>query len=509
MPLALRFAARSDIGLGRYTNNQDSGYAGPHLLAVCDGMGGHVGGDIASSLVLGRLVSLDGESHGSDALSRLEQALLEANTDVRGRLEAEPELRGMGTTTTAVMLHGDRVALAHIGDSRGYLMREGTLQQITHDHSFVQSLVDEGRITEEEAVRHPNRGVITRVLSGDPLDEPDLSVREASVGDRYLLCSDGLTDVVRDPTIAETLTSHDDPAAAAQALVDLALRGGGADNVTVVVADVVDPADGLAGTVPEVVGSAAVHGTVTTSAAADSPAAKAAALERPEPPAPGPGEHADADGEVPAVGPPASRLRRALRGGVALVLVGLLVAGGLLAWQWSQRQYYVGVDGQNVAIYRGLPQDLGPLRMSRVVERLEVPVSSLPPYSAEQVRASITVDGLGGARNKVVELREQACSVAAPATATPSSKPTSTTARSSPSAGATPRPTKKPRSTTTPRRTSGSSARTSTAKTTTATTPRPTTSRTTSSAATPSPTVTSPGPSAGDSAPAFCSTGRQ
>src|SRR4051794_7058874 len=279
MPVALRYAARSDIGLGRYTNNQDSGYAGPHLLVVCDGMGGHAAGDVASSMALGRLVELDGESTG-DVLSLLARTLRAANAELHARVLDDPALQGMGTTTTALVLQGSKLALAHIGDSRCYLLRDGELTQLTHDHTFVQSLVDEGRITEEEADRHPQRSVITRVLTGDPDDEPDLSVREALAGDRYVVCSDGLTGVVRDDTLAEVLADHADPASAAQALVDLALRGGGADNITCVVAHVVDPAHDPASTVPEVVGSAAVRGTVATVAEATTPAAKAAAFDR-------------------------------------------------------------------------------------------------------------------------------------------------------------------------------------------------------------------------------------
>ena len=209
MAIALRYAARSDIGLGRYTNNQDSGYAGPHLLVIADGMGGHSGGDVASSITVGRMVALDGESHGGDALALMARALREANAELARRAAADPALAGMGTTTTALMRYGNKLALAHIGDSRAYLLRDGDLTRLTRDHSFVQSLVDEGRITAEEAETHPQRSVVTRVLTGDPDDEPDLSVREARVGDRYLICSDGLTDVVRDTTLAEALATRD------------------------------------------------------------------------------------------------------------------------------------------------------------------------------------------------------------------------------------------------------------------------------------------------------------
>jgi protein phosphatase len=460
MGIALRYAARSDIGLGRYSNNQDSGYAGPHLLAVCDGMGGHAGGDVASSTALGRLVELDGQSHGGDAVALLSQTLRHANAELRHRVEHEPRLAGMGTTATILMRYGSKMVLAHIGDSRAYLLRDGELTRLTKDHTFVQSLVDEGRITEAEAEQHPQRSIITRVLSGDPDDEPDLSVREARLGDRYLVCSDGLTAVVSDATLAEALAEHDSPASCAEALVQMALRGGGPDNITCVVAYVVDASSGDASTLPEVVGAATVHGTVRTEAASSSPAARAAALgqeRRSSGDGPGGGTtHDDDPHEAPAVGPPASKRRWAFRGLATLLVLGLLTAGGYAAYAWSQKQYYVGADAGQVAIYRGLPQDIGPVRMSSVYERQDVALSALPAYSQEQVRGAITADGLGDARTKVQELRQQALDCAASPTsapslaataspttspaATPTTSPTATAAATTPTALSTTSP---------------------------------------------------------------------
>jgi PPM family protein phosphatase len=399
MALALRYAARSDIGLGRYVNNQDSGYAGPHLLAVCDGMGGHAAGDIASSLALGRLVALDGEGHGTEAPTLLEQAIAAANDDLRQRVLTEPTLHGMGTTTTALILHGDRIGLAHIGDSRCYLLRQGKLIPLTRDHTFVQSLVDDGKITIEEAERHPQRSVITRVLTGDPHDTADLSVRETEVGDRYLLCSDGLTGVVSEATLAEALTDIDDPGNCAETLVSYALRGGGADNITCIVAYVVDATLAEADSVPEVVGSAAVHGTISLPAATDSPAAKAAALDRSLPEA-----AADVTPDEPA-----RNHRRWLRAVVGLVTLGLTVGIGYGLYSWSQRQYFIGADGDQVAIYQGLPQDIGPLKLSHPLERNLIPLADLPQFSADQIRATITTDGLLAARAKIAVLQAQTC----------------------------------------------------------------------------------------------------
>ena len=232
MAIALRYAARSDVGLVRQVN-QDSGYAGPHLLVVADGMGGHAAGDVASSIAIGQIVSLDGESHGSDdALDLLAKALHSANSELQQAIGRQPELQGMGTTVTALLRTGSTIAVAHIGDSRAYLLRDDTFTQITHDHSFVQSLVDEGRLTEDEAEGHPQRSLVTRVLTGQHDDEPDLAVREAHIGDRYLLCSDGLSGFVARDTIREVLEQRMPPGPTADRLVELAMRAGAPDNVT-------------------------------------------------------------------------------------------------------------------------------------------------------------------------------------------------------------------------------------------------------------------------------------
>ncbi len=197
MNIALRYAARSDIGLGRYSNNQDSGYAGPHLLVIADGMGGHAAGDVASSTAIARLVALDdAAAGGGDALERLTQALTDANQDLRDRVAAEPSLHGMGTTVTAILYSGNKLALAHIGDSRGYLLRDGQLTQITHDHTFVQTPrrrgpADRGGGAKPPAAQPDHPGPDRRARR-----HPDLSVRDAKPGDTYLLCSDGLTGVV-------------------------------------------------------------------------------------------------------------------------------------------------------------------------------------------------------------------------------------------------------------------------------------------------------------------------
>jgi PPM family protein phosphatase len=235
--LVLRYAARSDRGLVR-ANNEDSVYAGARLLALADGMGGHAAGEVASQLVIAALAHLDDDEPGGDLLAKLDGAVRAGNSAIAAQVEMEPDLEGMGTTLTAILFAGNRIGLVHIGDSRGYLLRDGELTQITKDDTFVQTLVDEGRITREEAHSHPQRSLIMRALTGHEV-EPTLTMREARAGDRYLLCSDGLSDPVSDDTILEALQIPD-VAESAYRLIELALRGGGPDNVTVVVADVVD-----------------------------------------------------------------------------------------------------------------------------------------------------------------------------------------------------------------------------------------------------------------------------
>ncbi len=260
MPLSFSYAARSDVGMVR-SENQDSGYAGPRLLAMADGMGGHAGGDIASSVAIGALADLDGEALGSaEASKALLQRISAANDEIAEMVKADPSLHGMGTTLIAILRSQNKLVLAHIGDSRAFLAREGTLTQITKDHSFVQSLVDEGRITEDEAMGHPQRSLVTRVLTGQDDDEPDVTVREARIGDRYLIASDGLTDYVAGDTIAEIVTAGEPPSRTADRLVELALKAGAPDNVTIVVGDVVDTSRTAdTPSQPQIVGAAAAR----------------------------------------------------------------------------------------------------------------------------------------------------------------------------------------------------------------------------------------------------------
>ncbi|MFM8530405.1 MAG: PP2C family protein-serine/threonine phosphatase, partial [Ilumatobacteraceae bacterium] len=202
MALGLRYAARSDVGMVR-RENEDSGYASPRLLVVADGMGGHAAGELASATAVATLAEVvDGDGDPGETLASLAAGVHAAGVSIGQVVIDNPDLVGMGTTATALSFIDEgstaRVAVVHVGDSRGYLLRAGDLTRITHDHTYVQTLIDAGRISEDEAAAHPRRSLIMRAIDGLQPADPDLSVIEARAGDRFLLCSDGLTGVVSD-----------------------------------------------------------------------------------------------------------------------------------------------------------------------------------------------------------------------------------------------------------------------------------------------------------------------
>ncbi|MDX3063452.1 MULTISPECIES: Stp1/IreP family PP2C-type Ser/Thr phosphatase [Streptomyces] len=429
MSLSLRFAAGSHKGMIR-EGNEDSGYAGPRLLAIADGMGGQAAGEVASSEVISTLVQLDDDVPGSDILTALGTAVQRANDQLRVMVEEDPQLEGMGTTLTALLWTGQRLGLVHVGDSRAYLLRDGVLTQITQDHTWVQRLVDEGRITEEEATTHPQRSLLMRALGSGDHVEPDLSVREVRAGDRYLICSDGLSGVVSHQTMEETLASYQGPQETIQELIQLALRGGGPDNITCIVADVldVDSNDTLAGQLtdtPVIVGAVAENQAAQLSdgGAMETPAGRAAGLGRTVPPPaggfgpPGSGDdmgygsgpegafdsYADDDFVKPRGG------RRWLKRSFYIVLALAVIGGGVYGgYRWTQTQFYVGAKDENVALYRGISQDLAWVSLSKVEESTEIELKYLPPYQRKQVEATIAEGNLTDARKKVGELEAQA-----------------------------------------------------------------------------------------------------
>jgi protein phosphatase len=409
LAIALHYAARSDVGLVRQ-ENQDSGYAGPHLLVVADGMGGHAAGDVASSIAIGEMVSLDGESPGAnEALDRLAEAVRTANNELREAVRRQPELQGMGTTVTALLRTGTKIAVAHIGDSRAYLLRDGTLTQMTHDHSFVQSLIDEGRITEAEAQGHPRRSLVTRVLTGAREDEPDLAMREAHVGDRYLLCSDGLSGFVARDTIEEILMQAQPPGVAADRLVELAIRAGAPDNVTCIIGDIVDLDKNQAPpTAQEVVGAAAERRVKTTRAIPVTPAAKAAALSREAL-----GTDVDATEEAESLslsdaGQPSRRRRWIKTFSLVVLVLAAAGGGGYAAYSWSQSQYFVGEVNDHVAIYQGISQNVGPWGLSHVVDESNIALNDLPDFYRGKLDSTVNAASIQDARRLIADLRVQA-----------------------------------------------------------------------------------------------------
>ena len=391
MTFVLRYAARSDRGLIR-GNNQDSVYAGPRLLAVADGMGGHVGGEVASKIVISEMAPLDDDTPGEDLIAQLRQATENANAHLRDVVAEDPGLDGMGTTLTAMLFAGNRLGLVHVGDSRAYLLRGGQLTQITHDDTFVQALVDEGRLTEEEASMHPQRSLILRCLNGSEV-EPDLSIREARVDDRFMLCSDGLSGVVSTDTLYEALQIRD-PQKCADRLIELALRGGGPDNITCIVADVLNV--GYGDDAP-VVDGAAGDNQGQRRLPPNSAAARAALAD--------PSRSVEQPPAEPVARPPRRRRHR-LRTALSLLVALLLLAGaGYGVWRWTQTQFFVAADGGQVAVYRGVNASLGPLHLYQVDHSTDLRVSDLQQIARDQVRSGINAKNEQDADRILANLR--------------------------------------------------------------------------------------------------------
>ena len=462
MTLVLRYAARSDRGLIR-GNNQDSVYAGPRLLAVADGMGGHAAGDVASKVVIAALEHLDDDAPSGDMLQSLRQAVFEGSEHLREVIRESPQLEGMGTTLTAILFAGGRLALCHVGDSRAYLMRDGQMSQITHDDTFVQTLIDDGRITAEEANSHPQRSLLLRALNGQEV-EPDLSMREARAGDRYLLCSDGLSGVVSEETLAEALKDPD-PQTTADRLIELALRSGGPDNITVIVADVVDDG-GRGGALMEPVIDGAAGGNAGQRQVDTRSAAGRAALADPAatpPPTPTP----------PSGGGPSARRRPLRLLLVAVAALVLLVAGSVGTYAWALGHWFVGVDGsgedEQVAVFRGLDVSVVGFDLYELEEATGLVLADLTPADQNRVRGGITADDAADVDRILAALREDQLPVcpapdetatssasatprtSTPRTATPGAGSTGgaapATPTTGPTAGATPRTTTAPRTT--------------------------------------------------------------
>jgi serine/threonine protein phosphatase PrpC len=400
MTLTLRYAARSDRGLIR-DGNQDSVYAGPRLLAVADGMGGMAAGDVASNIVIGAMAPLDEDVPGDALVDALRGAVDTANQQLRDTVDANPHLEGMGTTLTAALFSGSKIGMVHIGDSRAYLLRDGEFAQITKDDTYVQMLVDEGRISPEEASSHPQRSLLTRALDGRDID-PEYKVRQVLPGDRYMICSDGLSGVVSAETIGDTMREFTDPQQCVERLVQLALRGGGPDNITVVIADATD--HDIVELAPIVGGAAARDRGMSTSMDESTPASRASALHAaPRPAAPESngsdnGGGRESDSEEPRRHPART----------ALLLASLLaVLGGGLAvgWTYTQRQYYVGAtDEGQLAVFQGVPGQIAGLRLSSVHQTSEMDLDDLTAVAQERVKQGIHADDEPDAERRLAEL---------------------------------------------------------------------------------------------------------
>jgi PPM family protein phosphatase len=416
-PLRLRYAAVSDVGRHR-KDNQDSGFASERLLVVADGVGGQAFGDVASSTAVHMVRRIEdsgdgtagtdtGDDNSEEALSALAGAVHRVHDRLAELVEQDSELDGTSTTLTAALFDGRALAFAHVGDSRAYLLRHGELRQLTTDHTFVQSLIDEGRITEEESRVHPHRNIILKAVDGVHDSDPDLFVVGLEPGDRVMLCSDGCSGVL-DPGDIARLMGEGSVDFASVELVRAALDAGSTDNVTVVTAEVVDAA---VADDPE--SAAAGVGPMLVGAAASQP--RRGMLSR----IPFRGRQHDTgeldpvdeevDPEELRYAPQAPRRRRRLRWAMLVLLpLLLLVAAATAGYSWTQRQYYVAADGPQVAVFKGVQMDLPGVPLSEVYETSSIRLGDLPEYNRRLVEEGIVADSLDDARKIVANLEDDA-----------------------------------------------------------------------------------------------------
>lgn len=520
MSLQLRYVAHSEIGLVR-KNNQDSGYASPTMLVVADGMGGAAAGDLASAVAISEVQAADAElrlsalaaeqeataaaagdpavdsvpgAEGEQVLPRpadlgdidpiapddvtlaldemlrvLADIVRRANDRIADLVAADHSLEGMGTTLDAGMFDGEHLALAHIGDSRVYLLRDGIMSRLTHDHSWVQSLVDDGRISPEEAAYHPHRSLLLKVLNGQPANDPDLSTHRLQPGDRLLFCSDGLCGLV-DDAVMEPVLARRDPEQALRELVAEAHGEGGIDNITIVIADVVETAPDAP--LPEVMvlgaaGSTDIPDVMIRSRTIDlgdeEDGGPSSGPDVPVAPPPGltstprtaatPPDGDDEGDRYALQAPPPAR-RRVIRVALTLLLAVLLVGGAVTgAVAWGRTQYFVGPAEEQVAIYRGLPETIGGVALNQVYEIQQTPIADLPLLYQDRVRSTIEARSLTDARSTVAELasvsqdcirqREERARATESPTPTPTDTPTPDLT-ASPGPGASPSATPGP-----------------------------------------------------------------
>jgi serine/threonine protein phosphatase PrpC len=385
--MRLVFAAATDVGRMR-KNNEDSYLSAEPVAAVADGMGGHSAGEVASAIAIEELAAL-GErgpwENETAATDDLKQAILRANRRIRGMAASDRKLNGMGTTLVALLQDGDMVHVANVGDSRGYLLRQGELSQVTVDHSLVQELVDDGRLSPKDAERHPQRSVITRALGIDPEVEFDLFTYKLQVGDRLLLCSDGLSDVVEPTQIRNVLLRVRSPQKAARQLITVANEQGGPDNITVIVVDAVDESAALDledEQTGDLTDGSATGALPLVSGDGDAPVARGRG---------GRAARAAKDRSLAMH----RRLQRFLIAGIVVLLAAVLLVAGR---SFLFSRYWVGFDGDSVAVFQGVPGDVAGLRFSRLVERSPVSRAQVPAGYAARLEDGVQADSLADAR---------------------------------------------------------------------------------------------------------------
>jgi len=422
MTFRLRYAAISDVGRVR-KDNQDSGYVGPWMLAVCDGVGGAARGDLASATAIGQLRKLDTQP-SDDMVSQVAGALHRANDRIAELVDDDPTLSGTSTTATMALFDGEKLTFGHVGDSRAYLFRDGHIRQVTKDHTFVQSLIDEGRITEEESRTHPHRNLILKAIDGVHDIDADLFDLEIQQGDRLLFCSDGASGVLDDGRLADVL-SMGTPDYAAVELVRASLEAGTTDNVTCVVADIVDEAELPGDQQPMLVGAAAdlkrrshlptMPHLFRGHRAGDTGELEPVRAEIPDVPFAIETDPVDPEAARYAPRPPRRFLvaRRVLAG---VAVVGVAWIAGAAAYSWSQQQFYVGVHDGTVTIFRGVDADIPGVSLSQPYETTNVTLARLSDYDASTVREGIDADSLDDARRTVENLAANTDTAAADGT---------------------------------------------------------------------------------------------
>ena len=413
MSIKTQSFAASNIGRVR-KSNQDSGYSGYNLFFVADGMGGHAGGDIASAIIAQGVAQADRVYDNTDqAAEFVVEALLAANSKLADTVAQHPELKGMGTTFSGIVITGDLVTLTHIGDSRVYMVSDDSVKQVTKDHTFVQRLVDTGRITAEEALTHPRRSVLMRVLGDVEISpEVDIEVFKATAGDRWMLCSDGLSGVVPEEIINDILLNKSvDAEEATELLIYEALEHGAPDNVTVVVVDVLSPSvqsDFVAE--PKFVGSAENEVVISNKRGNkfveifNPRILRDLLVRQPE----------DAKFAVETeelleriMNETRSKVRWRRIRGFALIVILIVVAifVGKTAYEYTQTRYYIAEKDGYVVIYQGIREAFGGLRFSHFYEQTDLKVADLNAYQQQLVERSISGDSLADIMQKLDALK--------------------------------------------------------------------------------------------------------